>query len=231
MNAAPSFCDQCPVADRAVCMVLSDEDRAEMARLGQRRRYARGETILAAGDPGTLCATLVSGAAKVSTIDRDGTERIVALVHPAGLMGQLFAPSQTHHVTALSDSEACLIPRATFERLATEHPELARRLLSDALRELDESRALIDLISKRQANSRLAALILAFARAASAAPCHDATAFDLPLTRGEIAQLLGLTIETVSRNLVAMEKRGLIRRHGSHGLVIADRAQLEALAG
>jgi CRP/FNR family transcriptional regulator len=224
-------CDQCPVAERAVCAVLSDTDRASLARLGRHRRYARGETILAAGDDGNVCATLVSGAAKISSIDRDGTERIVALVHPAGLMGQLFGPSQSHHVIALTDSEACIFPRAIFEKMADDHPELARRLLGEALRELGESRELIDLISKRQAKARLAALLLAFARAASPAPCHDAVIFDLPLTRGEMAQLLGVTIETVSRNLVAMEREGLLRRHGAHGIELLDRARLAAVVG
>ena len=139
----------------------------------------------------------------------------------------MFAPSQRHHVTALTDSEACVFPRATFETLSRERPELSQRLLADALRELDESRALIALISKRRADARLAALLLGFARAASPAPCHDADAFDLPLTRGEIAQLLGVTIETVSRNLVAMERAGLIERSGATGIRIIDRAGVE----
>jgi CRP/FNR family transcriptional regulator len=230
LTAAPSVCDQCPVADRAACSTLSEGDRAELARIGRRVHFERGDTIFAAGDDNHICGTLVSGAAKLSAIDEGGTERVVALVHPAGLLGQLFAPSQTHHLTALTATEACLFPRATFEKLVGERPELARRLLGDALRELEESRALIGLISRRQADARVAALLLGFARAASPAPCHDAISFELPLNRGEIAQLLGLTIETVSRNLVALEKQGLIRRQGIHGIEIHDRDALEAMA-
>jgi CRP/FNR family transcriptional regulator len=229
-NADGIVCATCPVADRAVCSVLSPDDRADLARIGHHRRYARGETIVAAGDPNTICATLTRGAAKMSTIDRDGTERIVALVHPAGMLGQMFAPAATLHVTALTDSEACLFPRGRFEALRDSRPALAGRLLNELGRELDESRALIDLISKRQARGRVAALILAFARAASPAPCHDETAFELPLTRGEMAQLLGITIETVSRTLTALEKGGTIRREGSHGIVVLDRDALEAFA-
>ncbi len=230
-NADRIVCDSCPVADRAVCSVLSNDDRGELARIGHHRRYARGETIVAAGDANTVCATLTRGAAKMSTIDRDGTERIVALVHPAGMLGQLFAPDATLHVTALTDSEACLFPRAQFEALSDVRPALARRLLTEVSRELDDSRNLIDMISKRQARGRVAALILAFSRAASPAPCHDEAAFDLPLTRGEMAQLLGITIETVSRTLTALQRDGLIRRTGSHGIVILDRSALTALAG
>ncbi|PKP94208.1 MAG: Crp/Fnr family transcriptional regulator [Alphaproteobacteria bacterium HGW-Alphaproteobacteria-16] len=230
-NRRPIVCDSCPVADRAVCSALSPDDRAELARTGHHRRYARGETIVAAGDANHVCVTLTRGAAKMSSIDRDGTERIVALIHPAGMAGQLFAPSATLHVTALTDSEACLFPAAHFAALSETQPALARRLLAEVSRELDESRHLIDLISKRQAKSRVAALILAFSRAASPAPCHDEAAFDLPLTRGEMAQLLGLTIETVSRTLTAMEQDGAILRQGSHGIVIRDRDMLDDLAG
>lgn len=230
-GAAPIVCDTCPVADRAVCSALSSDDRSELARMGHHRRYTRGETIVAAGDTATVCATLTRGAAKMSTIDRDGTERIVALVHPAGMLGQLFAPTAMLNVTALTDSEACIFPRTRFEALSKARPTLAQRLLAEVSRELDESRSLIDLISKRQARGRVAALILAFARAASPAPCHDEAAFDLPLTRGEMAQLLGVTIETVSRTLTALESEGAIRRAGSHGIVILDRPALEPVAG
>ncbi|APR52286.1 Crp/Fnr family transcriptional regulator [Sphingomonas koreensis] len=150
-QAGGIICATCPVADRAVCSALSPDDRAELARIGHHRRYTRGETIIAAGDPNTVCATLTRGAAKMSTIERDGTERIVALVHPAGMLGQMFAPAATLHVTALTDSEACLFPRGQFAALRDARPALAARLLSELGRELDESRSLIDLISKRQA--------------------------------------------------------------------------------
>ena len=56
-----------------------------------------------------------------------------------------------------------------------------------------------------------------------------AAAFDLPLTRGEIAALLGLTIETVSRQLTALERDGVIRRNGARGIELVDAARLEAV--
>lgn len=229
MNAPRIVCDDCPVASRAACSTLTPGDRALLAAAGQRRHYARGETILAAGDDATVCATITRGAAKLSTIDAQGRERIVALAHPAGMVGQMFGASQTLHVTALTETDACLFPRDRFARLADEHPALTRRMLADAHRALDESRVLIDLISKREAKGRVAALLLAFSRAASDAPCHDTRQFDLPLTRGEIAEMLGVTIETVSRTLTAFEQAGLIRRVGICGIAIDDRPRLETV--
>lgn len=226
--ATPSTCADCPVADRAVCASLNEADRTTLARHGRRRRFKRGDMLVRADEPNLVAATLMSGAAKISSIDSDGVERIVALVHPAGLLGQCFAPTNPHFVTALSDGEACLFPRAEFEGAISAHPELAQRMLAETQRELGESRMLIDMIGKRGAQARVAALLLAFARAASTAACHEATRFELPLTRGDMAQLLGVTIETVSRQLVTLEADGLIVREGRRGIAIRDR---NALAG
>ncbi|ODP37949.1 Crp/Fnr family transcriptional regulator [Sphingomonas turrisvirgatae] len=230
ISSAPIACQACPVADRAVCAALSQDDRDSLVRMGRQRRYARGETIVAAGDATTVCATLTRGAAKISTIDQDGTERIVALIHPAGLLGQPLASSETLHVTALTDSEACLFPRGQFEALIEARAALAKRLLAEVSRELVESRNLIDLISKRHAKGRVAALILSFFRAAGHASYPGEIAFDLPLKRGEMAQLLGLSIETVSRTLTSLENEQAICREGSHGILIRSLDTLAAHA-
>ena len=228
MIAAPIACADCPVAETAVCAALAHNDRAALARLGHHRRFSRGEVIMAAGDANLMFATLTRGVAKLSRIDADGTERIVALVHPAGVLGQLFAPVADLTVTALAPSEACLFPRGDVERVLGERPAFAHRLLRETMSELAAARALIDTISKRQAKARVASLLLDLARAASPA-CHQATTFDLPLTRGEMAQLLGITIETVSRTLSLFERAGWIERRGTSGIALHDPARLSAL--
>ena len=103
-------------------------------------------------------------------------------------------------------------------------------MLRRSAQDLFESRALLDLIGRRDAQARVAGFLLAMARAASESPCHAAGRFDLPLTRGEMAGLLGTTIETVSRQLTHMERDGIIAREGRRGLLIRDPAALEALA-
>ena len=97
-----------------------------------------------------------------------------------------------------------------------------------AVNDLDDARALTDLIGRRDARGRVAGLLLAFADAAGPG-CHRARHFDLPLTRGEIAGLLGLTIETVSRQLSVLEQAGLIERTGARGIILRDADGLSAL--
>jgi CRP/FNR family transcriptional regulator len=224
-------CADCPVRDQAVCSALNETELGELAAIGHHKSYARGDTIFAADDDSIACATLVSGAAKLSRVDADGVERIVGLIHPAGFLGQLFAATNHHDVTALTESRVCLFPRAGFERLMAAHPALTRSILERTVAELDASRELAELIGRRDVKARLAGLLLTFARAAAPSPCGPASEFDLPLSREEIASLLGTTIETVSRRMTELERDGAIERRGARGLAILNEAALSAAAG
>ncbi|HVH37495.1 MAG TPA: Crp/Fnr family transcriptional regulator [Sphingomicrobium sp.] len=222
MAANPLACASCPVRDRAACAALDDGQRGELSRLGFHRSLKRGDTLFHAGDDSDHCATLISGALKIAQIDAGGTEHILALVHPAGFVGELFAPVAHHDVIALTDSKLCVFPRRQYEEVVTRFPALGRALLRRSSEDLFESRALMALMTGRTAGQRVAGFLLAaFAMASS---------FDLPVTRGEIASLLGLTIETVSRQLTRLEKDRVITRNGARGIDLLDAARLGTLA-
>jgi len=224
-------CETCPVRDSAACSVLDDGERDALAAAGRTRVLKRGEMLFAAGDEDAACATLVSGALKVSAVDAEGNEQILALVHPAGFVGEMFAPFVHHDVIALTDSRLCTFAKRDFERAIEDFPALARALLRRSQEDLHATRSLLELTAHASAEARLAALIHDFAQAASQSPCHPAATFELPLTRGEIANMLGLTIETVSRKLGEFEAAGAIKRIGKRGIELVDPAYLLALSG
>ena len=230
MAANPLACASCPVRDRAACAALDEEQRRELARLGVHRELMRGEILFHAGDKTDSCATLISGALKISQVDSGGDEHILALVHPAGFVGELFARVAHHDVVALTNSLLCLFPRRHYEEVISRFPALGRALLRRSSEDLFESRALMALMTGRTAGQCVAGFLLTMANAASESPCHPAARFDLPLTRGEIASLLGLTIETVSRQLTKLEKEGIIKRSGARGIELLDPARLGPLA-
>lgn len=223
-------CDICPVRERAACAALSPTDRNALARTGRHRKLLSGETLFAAGDSSVACATLVTGALKVTGSDADGTETILALIHPAGFVGELFAPFAAHDVVALAPSEVCLFSRGDLTAAIERHPALGSALLRRAQEDLHAARELLSLSHRRSAEARVAGLVLALARAASDSPCHPAQQFDLPLSRSEIAAMLGLTIETVSRRIGALEAAGAIRRTARRGIELIDPALLGELA-
>lgn len=223
-------CLDCPVRDSAVCSALSHEARDRLARLGRRRHYVRGETIFAAGDEEIACASLISGAVKLSRFDTEGVERTVALIHPAGFLARLFATPADCTATALAPTELCLFPRAAVLSEMREHPDFMERVLRATTDQLDQSRALIELIGRRDARARVAGFLKLLANDGCAQP-QDGLTVDLALTRGEMASLLGLTIETVSRQLGALEADGVIERVGLKAAVVPSIARLQAEAG
>lgn len=222
MTALPLTCQTCPVRHSAACAALNPEERVQLAAMGRHRDYRKGQAVMTAGDENIACATLVSGALKIASIDAEGQEQILSVVHPAGFVGEMFAPVAHHNVVALTDSRLCLFTRADYEAAVGQFPALAAALLRRSSEELLEARTLLDLKGRLTANARVAGLISAFAKAASDSSCHFAQDFDLPLSRGEMADLLGLTIETVSRQLTVLEKDGLIEKQGARGIRIRD---------
>lgn len=224
-------CTTCPVRDSAACSVLSEEERNALAAAGRTRVLKRGEMLFAAGDDEASCATLLTGALKVSAVDRDGTEQILSLVHPSGFIGELFSPFAHHDVVALTESRLCTFSRRDIERAINDYPALARALLRRSQEDLLATRNLLELTAHASAESRLAALLHDFAVAASDSSCHLAAEFELPLTRGEIANMLGLTIETVSRKLGELETMGCISRKGKRGIEVLDPALLHEISG
>ncbi|MGY6552593.1 MAG: Crp/Fnr family transcriptional regulator [Erythrobacter sp.] len=224
-------CSTCPARESAACAVLTPQERDAMAAAGRMRTLKRGEMLFAAGDEQAACATLVSGALKVSAIDQDGNEQILALVHPSGFIGELFAPFAHHDVVALTESRLCTFARGDIERAINDYPALARALLRRSQADLLASRNLLELTGNASAESRLAALLHDFAVAASDSSCHLADKFELPLTRGEMANMLGLTIETVSRKIGELEEMGAILRQGKRGIKVCDAQILQDISG
>jgi len=224
-------CASCPVRDRAACSVLSEDERTALSAAGRTRNLKRGETLFFAGDEETSCASLIKGALKVTSTTRDGEERILALVHPAGFVGEMFQPFAQYDVVALTDTQLCTFARVDMEAAINRYPILAQALLRRSQEDLHSARHLLELTGKHGAEEKVASLIMALAQAASDSPCHPARQFELPLTRGEMANMLGLTIETISRQLSKLEKAGAIKRKGARGIELTNRAALQISSG
>lgn len=144
-------CESCPVRDRAACSALTPDERNRLARSGRVRSLARGETLFVAGDPADACATLVSGALKVTRTTGAGDERILALIHPAGFVGELFQPFAKHDVVALGESRLCLFSGERFHAAIAQHPALGTALLRRTQEELFAGRELLALVGSGSA--------------------------------------------------------------------------------
>ncbi|MBC7521389.1 MAG: Crp/Fnr family transcriptional regulator [Sandarakinorhabdus sp.] len=194
--------------------------------MGVQRRLARGETLVRAGDPPLVCANVQSGVLKVASMTAGGSEAIVGLAYPGDFIGRPFAQAGAYDVVALNDVELCVFSRAVFERAIAEHSRMERLLLRRMLAELDRARGWMVRMGHATASARVAGFLDDMRRRIGASDCRggietDAPrAFDLPLSRGEIADLLGLTIETVSRQMTRLRAAGIIDLPGGRAIVV-----------
>lgn len=221
-------CESCAVRDVALCAALDDAELAALNALGRRRRVARGEAIVWAGDENLICANIVAGIIKLTMSTADGREQIVGLLYPGDFLGELFADEAGLTATAITPTDLCIYPRGGFRAVLARHPALQHSLLRRTSASLDQARRRMLTLARASAGQRVAGFLHDLA--ARAGGTHAPLRFDLPLSRGEIAELLGLTIETVSRQFTALQTRGIVRLSGRRAAILEDPEALAALA-
>ena len=227
------ICADCTVRRISLCGALADPELAALNQIGRRRYLRRGETLAWSGEANNSCANLLSGVLKLTASTPDGREQAVGIQYPADFVGQPFADTQEFTITAVSDAELCVFPRIPFERILEEHAQLERQLLLRTLGMLGDSRRQMLMLGRHSAQEKVAGFLLdCGSRAGEQASRASATGpltFDLPMTRGEMAELLGLTIETVSRTLTRFEREKMLAIV-TGGVRLLDSPRAEALA-
>lgn len=227
-------CDECAVRDHALCATLETEERTQFIRLGRQMTVRRGHTLMWEGDESMLVANVVEGALMLSTSMSDGREQIVGVVYPSDFIGRPFGSESPHNVTALTDSKVCVFSRSVFDGFAREHPGLEHRLLRRTLDELDRARKWMLLLGRKSAREKIATFLLDISRRLAYSAADDdrppLDRFALPLDRQQIANVLGLTIETVSRQLSELKRMNVLALPDRRSVEILDRPRLEEMA-
>jgi CRP/FNR family transcriptional regulator, anaerobic regulatory protein len=228
MATPPHRCQDCPIRHSSICGALNDEEHKRLSLLSRRRTVPAHTPIFADGDEAQQYANVVSGIVKLVKTLGDGRQHIIGLLYPPDFLGQPFGSRHTFSAEAETDVELCVFPRQAFLAMLTEYPALERRLLEFVLRELDASRDWNLLLSRKQAFERVASFVLLMARRA---PVNGNRAgFTMPMTRAEIADYLGLTLETVSRQMTQLKLKRLIHLPSSREIVVPDMERLAAAA-
>lgn len=210
--------------------MFSQEEKDFLNSVGKTRNLKRGEIFFAAGDEESPCATLIHGNLKISSFDQEGHEQILALIYPGGFVGDIFSPTVHHNVVALSESKVITFSRNKIENAISTQPGLAKILLKRSQDDLLASRKLLELNSHTKAESRIAALLYDFVTTLGIKDSEESE-FDLPLTRVEIGNMLGLTVETVSRKIGDLEDQGIILRKDRRRIKLLDIKLLKSLSG
>ena len=235
MGSRPTSCDACAIRHRAVCGALTDDEIGRLNALARFKRFSAGDVILRDHDEPSYFANVVSGIVKLTKSLADGRQQIVGLQFPTDFLGRPFRTRNPYFAVAASDVTLCAFERNRFERLVAEFPGLERRLFQHTLDELDAAQDWMLLLGRKSAGEKLASFLLMVARRSSQVGCRPDAAlgfasFELSLSRSEIADYLGLTIETVSRQVTSLKRSGVIKLEGTRTVTVPDIAKLEQAA-
>lgn len=240
MNIEPAIgvtdrCQVCAIRHKAVCGALDDKELSQLNAISRTRVLGAGEPILDAEQEVDFFANVVRGAVKLTKIMGDGRQQIVGLQFAPDFLGRAYRERSPYYAEAATEVELCIFPKARFERLLKDIPDLEMRLFQDTLNELDAARDWMLLLGRKTASEKVASFLEMIARRSpmigcAHSPLQSEIRFDLPLSRAEIADYLGLTIETVSRQIGKLKASGVIRLHATREISVLDLAALRTAA-
>lgn len=210
---------------------LSAEDRARLSEVSAVRAYDKGEALFDEGEPSDYLHTILTGRAKVVKLLASGKEVILEIFGPGDPIGAVVAyEGRPYPASAVAvESTTCLlVRRAPFFALLERHPSLARGFIMGLTQRIVELVKRIPEVASGRVETRTANLFLKLAEKMGV-PRADGVFVPMPLSRQDLADLTGTTIETCIRVMSRWGKEGLVLTE-KDGFVVVDRVALEKLA-
>lgn len=232
LQSAPERCGGCPIRDRAVCSYCEPSELHLLDRIKSYKTVAPGGEILAAGEDVVQVGSIVSGVVKLTKTLVDGRRQMVGLLFPSDFVGRIAARRSDCDATAATDVTLCMFERRGFDQILKKTPNLEHRLLEMTLDELDATREWLVLLGRKSAKEKVASFLCVLARRLGKhADADGEVAVRIPITREDMADYLGLTIETVSRQMSALKREELIALDDARDIRILDLPALTEVSG
>jgi CRP/FNR family transcriptional regulator, anaerobic regulatory protein len=222
-------CEACGARTQSICAALSAGDLPAMAAIRSDVRFAPGQSVFFEGDPADSLFNVKLGVVKLFKLLVDGRTQITGFLFPGDFLGLALLNKYSYSAEAVTAAELCKFPRVEFESLLVRFPALEKKVLGNASHELAAAQEQMLLLGRKTAQERLATFLLMMQK--RAASPTDADIVILPMSRQDIGDFLGLTIETVSRTVTRLKKSGVIELPDPNRVIIRDAEALTELSG
>lgn len=204
---------------------LNQEERAEIAEIALSRSYEKGEMVYRAGDEGGTLFVLYTGRARLFRLSANGKEQLLRVVQPGDFIGELSLFSYlplTDNVQALEATTMCVLQGERLKVLMAKYPSIAFKVMDELSRRLEKAENRIENISFSSVTKRIAGALLELSAGKNE--------IVLPMTKGDLASLLAMSQETLSRKLAELQEEGVILLRGHRRIIIKDKSGLEAFS-
>ena len=214
-------CASCAVRATSVCGVLLPHELNQLAGIVSTVSLPLGSSVIREGETAHALFNVVRGSVKLFKLLPNGRRQITGFLFPGDFLGIALNEIYAYNAEALEPLELCRLPRRKLEALLGSMPRLERKLLGTTAHELAAAQDQMVLLGRKTALERVASFLISLSRRA-ARRGQSGTRLDIPMSRTDIADYLGLTTETVSRSLTALRRAGLIELGPRDRIVITD---------
>ena len=221
-------CADCAIRCFSVCTALDKAELRELKHLGRHIHFESCETVFGQEEMTTSVYNFLEGVMRLYKVLPDGRRQIIGFALPGDFLGMATSARHSFSADAIGAVAVCRFSKTSFARFVEDKPHLLRRINELAIRELSQAQDHMVLLGRRSAEEKVATFLLGW-RDRLVQLMGAANTVPLPMSRQDIADFLGLTIETVSRTFTKLERDGVIGiQPGSVRLL--DPARAEAMA-
>jgi len=193
-------------------------------------KFASGATVVWQGDIASSVFEVVEGVLRVCRLLSDGRRVITGFLYPGDLIGVSLQNHYLYTVETVSRAKLRRFGRNRFQEEINRSPALRPQLFARLCDEMAAAQDQMVLLARKSAEERVCSMLLAIARRMRSAG-RPSTTIEIPMTRLDMADYLGLTLETVSRTMTSLTSRGVIAPNGRHSVTIRRPNELVLLAG
>ena len=223
-----SPCSACEIREISVCGVLSPSELERLRQIIATVHLDAGQTAISEGDEAADVFNVVSGTIKLYKLLPDGRRQITGFMFAGDFLGIALNETYAYSAEAVDRVQLCRFPRRKLESLLEEFPKLERRLLGEAANELVVAQDQMLLLGRKTARERVSSFLVGLAdRAARRGRLGQN--LEVPMSRSDIADFLGLTTETVSRTITQLKEGGVIAVPNRGQIQIRQREKLHDL--
>ena len=229
MAVRPQLCEACSIKDLTFCSSLHGAEHDHLRQILTHVQFDGHNTIFHEAEDADYVFNITSGSVKLYKLLGDGRRQITGFLFAGDFLGLALNTNYLYTAEAVEPVTACRFPRQKLEKLFDDFPQLEKRMLGMAVDELAAAQDQMLLLGRKTAKEKVASFLLMLARRQEHRG-EDSDMINVPMSRSDIADYLGLTIETVSRTLTQLRKEATISLKDNRHIEAVGREMLQDLA-
>lgn len=229
MSVEPQVCEACEIRELTFCSALKGAEIARLRPLVNHSRFDAHQTIFREAETAEYVFNVTAGTVKLYKLLPDGRRQITGFLFAGDFLGLALNETYTYTAEAINPVAACRFPRKRLEHLFDDYPQLEKRMLGMAVDELAAAQDQMLLLGRKTAREKVASFLMMLSRR-QISRGQDDNPIAVSMSRADIADYLGLTIETVSRTLTQLKKAGVLVLPDNSHVDVVEMDRLEELA-